>query len=206
MLAALAVLILFGAGLFVVLRGDSPEQTATAEAPARAGVSVFATSCSGCHGASGQGGINAPSLAGGAVLEAFPDVEDQIAVVSNGRANMPSFSSLLSAEEIIGVVDFTRDELADVEDDPESAELASQRERTAADLYGETCAFCHGVDGEGLAAPRIGGGATLITYPDINSEIAVVADGIGTMPSFSTQLSEDQLREIVTYTRGELPG
>lgn len=51
----------------------------------------------------------APALRGAAVRKwKFPDVEDQIAFVTDGQGSMPSFGGQLSPAEIRQVVDFTR--------------------------------------------------------------------------------------------------
>ena len=77
------------------------------------GAAVFGQSCAGCHGGDGSGGIG-PRLAGGRVVANFPDPQDQIAVVTNGRGGMPAFAERLSAEEIAAVVEYTRTVLAEV--------------------------------------------------------------------------------------------
>ena len=74
------------------------------------GQQVYSQSCASCHGQSGEGGIG-PKLGEGAVVEAFPDIDDQIAIIANGRGNMPSFRNQLSAEEIEAVAVFEREEL-----------------------------------------------------------------------------------------------
>jgi cytochrome c551 len=71
------------------------------------GAAVYSDGCAGCHGANGQGGVG-PRLADGRVVERFPDIDDQIAVVTDGRGGMPSFDGRLSADEIAAVVDYTR--------------------------------------------------------------------------------------------------
>lgn len=53
------------------------------------------------------GGVG-PLLSGGAAVRKFPDVEDQIAFVTDGQGSMPSFGGQLSPAEIRQVVDFTR--------------------------------------------------------------------------------------------------
>jgi cytochrome c oxidase cbb3-type subunit 3 len=73
-----------------------------------AGAAIYADKCAVCHGAGGEGG-RGPRLSDGAVVEAFPDVDDEIVVVTRGRAGgMPSFASRLSAREIRQVVEYTR--------------------------------------------------------------------------------------------------
>ena len=77
------------------------------------GAVVFGQRCAGCHGGDGSGGIG-PRLAGGRVVANFPDPQEQIAVVTNGRGGMPAFGERLTPEEIAAVVDYTRTVLAEV--------------------------------------------------------------------------------------------
>ncbi len=77
------------------------------------GAALFGQRCAGCHGGDGSGGIG-PRLAAGRVVANYPDPQDQIAVVTNGRGGMPAFAERLSPEEIAAVVDYTRTVLADV--------------------------------------------------------------------------------------------
>lgn len=69
------------------------------------GTGIYAANCATCHGVDGQGGVG-PRLAG--VAARYPDVETQIAVVTNGRNAMPAFRGRLTATEIRAVVDHTR--------------------------------------------------------------------------------------------------
>ncbi len=110
-IAALAAAFAFVVGLFVPRDDDGggtsqPDGAASGEVD---GAAVFTASCAGCHGRDGQGGIG-PQLAG-EVVDRFPDIEDQIAVVTDGRGGMPSFDGRLSPEEIEAVVTYTREEL-----------------------------------------------------------------------------------------------
>jgi mono/diheme cytochrome c family protein len=72
---------------------------------------TFQERCSGCHGVSGDGGTG-PKLSGGAVARKYPNIEDQIAVVTNGRDGMPAFKGKgLNAAQIRAVVEYTRTQL-----------------------------------------------------------------------------------------------
>ena len=72
------------------------------------GRNVYIKRCVACHGRDGTG-IRGRALGQGAVLEAYPEITDQIAVVSYGyRAGMPSFEEVLTPEQIMAVVLFTR--------------------------------------------------------------------------------------------------
>ncbi len=68
---------------------------------------VFAERCAGCHGADGGGG-RGPQLSDGRAAANFPDIEDQIVVVTEGRGGMPSFGDRLTPDEIRAVVEFSR--------------------------------------------------------------------------------------------------
>jgi mono/diheme cytochrome c family protein len=106
------ILALLAAVVFVVaLFANEPDSSAdTPAAGPPDGAAVFASNCAGCHGPSGGGGVG-PALAGGAVVDAFPDEADQIAVVTDGRGGMPAFGGRLSADEIEAVVAYTRNDL-----------------------------------------------------------------------------------------------
>ncbi len=66
-------------------------------------------------------------------------------------------------------------------------------------LYGDQCASCHGKTGGGGFGPSLKGIQN--TYPDAADEEAVVADGQGSMPGFSGDLSPEEITAIVAYTR-----
>jgi mono/diheme cytochrome c family protein len=106
--------------VFVVLlftNDPTPPPAVAADAVAAGGLegaAFYGQSCAGCHGGDGSGGIG-PRLAGGRVVANFPDPQDQIAVVTNGRGGMPAFAERLSAEEIAAVVEYTRTVLAAVQ-------------------------------------------------------------------------------------------
>ena len=76
-------------------------------APPIDAAAIFADRCSSCHGSTGGGGIG-PGLSGGRVAGAFPDIEDQVTVVRDGRGSMPSFGDRLTDDELRAVVRFTR--------------------------------------------------------------------------------------------------
>ena len=100
--------LLFAAGLVVVgaiaaiafsgSGGSGPPEL-------RTGPQIYQSQCATCHGRSGQGGIG-PSLVG--VAQRFPNIGDQIAVVTNGRAAMPAFSARLTSRQIRTVVEYER--------------------------------------------------------------------------------------------------
>lgn len=69
---------------------------------------VYREYCASCHGADGGGGVG-PKLGGGAVVDRYPEVADQRAVVERGRAGMPGWRGTLSPAEIDAVVRYERE-------------------------------------------------------------------------------------------------
>ena len=105
---AAEVLALLAIGVFVVmLFANEPGGEGAAAGP---GARIYADRCASCHGSTGDG-ISGPKLADGEVVEAYPDIADEIAVVTDGipRTSMPSFEARgLSPTEIRQVVQYTR--------------------------------------------------------------------------------------------------
>jgi len=101
-LAAAAALILSACG------GDSEPSGDGGEASL--GQSVYEDNCARCHGPDGEGGVG-PQLGDGAVAENYPDIEDQLVVIREGRNGMPAWEGTLSPEEIEAVAMYEREEL-----------------------------------------------------------------------------------------------
>lgn len=105
-LIAVIVALVVAAALLATACGGGGGDT---EARPTTGRGIYKAYCLTCHGADGQGGVG-PQLAG-VVVERFPDIEDQIAYVTNGTGRMPAFRSTLSAGEIRKVVTYERTDL-----------------------------------------------------------------------------------------------
>jgi mono/diheme cytochrome c family protein len=79
--------------------------TSTSVARLQEGAQLFQAKCASCHDV---------KLAT-QVTRDFPNIDDEIAVVTNGRAGpletMPSFAGLLTPEQIREVVEYTRSQL-----------------------------------------------------------------------------------------------
>ena len=87
------VLAVVGAVVAVVLLFANEPDSSTGSTPASPGAALFAANCASCHGADGGGGIG-PQLAGGAVVERFPSVDDQISLRhATGAARCPRSAS-----------------------------------------------------------------------------------------------------------------
>jgi cytochrome c6 len=73
------------------------------------GRGVFVSNCQRCHGPRGQGQVG-PKLAG-VVTNSFPNIQNEINVVTNGVGNMPAWKDKLTAAQIKAVVRYTREVL-----------------------------------------------------------------------------------------------
>jgi mono/diheme cytochrome c family protein len=89
--------------------GGGAEQATPSDPVLAQGQQVYKDHCARCHGSRGGGGAGV-KLAG-VVAQRYPDIEDQIAVIANGRANMPKFSEELSPEEMEAVARWEREGL-----------------------------------------------------------------------------------------------
>ena len=70
-------------------------------------------------------------------------------------------------------------------------------------VYAVHCAICHGRSGLGDTAVALAG-RMRVAYPDASDQIAVVADGRGTMPGFLDRLTADEIEAVVAFTRQRL--
>jgi mono/diheme cytochrome c family protein len=72
-----------------------------------------------------------------------------------------------------------------------------------AQLFAANCASCHGADGGGGLGPRLAGHVTK-KFPDVEDQIAFVKKGKGAMPSFAGDLTDEEIRMVVEFTRTDL--
>lgn len=162
------------------------------------GAEVYAARCAGCHGDEGEGAYG-PALASGAVVVAFPDVADQVTLITEGRDAMPGFGTQLSPEEIDAVVAFTREGLGVSASDP--APGGDESGLDGAALFADHCASCHGAEGNGGVGPQLAGGVSAVRFPDAADQEAVVAAGRNGMPGFDATLSAAEIAAVVAYAR-----
>ena len=87
--------------------GASPPRRPRAVADTGTASACTSETCVICHGEDGLGGHG-----GGAPLNAVPNAAAVAAVVTDGRNNMPSFSTLLTPVEIRDVAAYVAEQLA----------------------------------------------------------------------------------------------
>ncbi len=163
---------------------------------AKEGAQLYTASCVKCHG---EGGNRIPVAPLG-TLEYLEERGDPqlMDAVSRGKSSMPAFARAtggsLSAEQIEAVVLYLR-----------SPQGPARRNSPAGgpnsrDLYVDSCASCHGLDGAKLPQARIGSEE----YVNSRGESAltrIILTGQGGMPAFASSLQGDQVKGILGYLR-----
>ena len=93
-------------------------------------------------------------------------------------------------------------------------------------IYGNNCASCHGASGGGGAGPKLAGGETALTFPNIEDQLAWIRTGSapvkgqpygdpnrpggqriatsGGMPGFEGRLTDEEIQMVAEYERDGL--
>ncbi len=163
---------------------------------------IYASSCSACHGALGEGGIG-PSL-----QISILGFDASLSAISSGVGAMPGFSTSLSSEQIEAITAYSvAFQSADAAGAPAGDETPLPDETPAdganggplasqgPELFAANCAACHGTVGQGgLAAP--------INVPFGSDQlIEIIRLGIGNMPGFDGGLDDDQIAAVAAYVQ-----
>lgn len=154
------------------------------------GAALYGQYCAACHGPQAEGGIGGPLVGSDLGFSA------QVAITANGSGSMPGFSGSLSTAEIEAIINYVAS-LGPGGTTTTIAPGAGPSGVSPAQHYMQFCAACHGPAGEGGI-----GGAIAGTDVVGNALVAVIADGVGTMPGFSGQLSDADIAALATYVEG----
>ena len=161
---------------------------------AAAGAAIFVEKCAPCHGATGMGdGPQAsnlpkkPTALGDLTIARAAAPADWYNVVTNGRmdAYMPPFASL-DDQQRWNVVAY-------------ALSLSSQSLQGKV-IYENNCASCHGLDGKKSAKSNFTDQASMAAL-SLNSLVAVINQGVDTMPAFEGKLSETEQYAAAAYLR-----
>jgi mono/diheme cytochrome c family protein len=172
--------------------GGTPAITTTTTLPPGtspgSGAALYRQHCAGCHGNNADGG------AGGALVGSGLSFAQQVSVTSHGRGTMPGFSSTLTSGEIDSIIRY----IAGLggPGSPTTTTVPPDEE-SGSSIYGRMCAACHGAGGSGGS-----GGAIAGTSFHGSSLAGVIANGLGGMPGFGSQLNDGQMARLVNYVEG----
>jgi ubiquinol-cytochrome c reductase cytochrome c subunit len=172
--------------------GASAGQTVVADV--QTGHALFLQSCAACHGAQGEGGPSAPSIANaGAALTDFVLRTGRMPLADPSqpsRRGTPVFDGP-SIEAIVAYVGSLGGGPPIPQVQTTGADLAAGRQ-----LYTANCAACHGATGAGGAV-----GGDFVAPPLFQSDATTVGEAVisgpGPMPVFS--LPPDQLNDLAAY-------
>jgi len=87
---------------------------------------------------------------------------------------------------------------------PSNTTASAGAPRGGAEIYASLCAGCHGKTGQGSIGPALGQGKAAKNFPNAADEIDIVTNGEGGMPAFGDDLSQDELKAVVEFTRSGL--
>ena len=172
----------------------------------QAGGAVFRTWCAQCHG-SGAAGVQAsgyPNLLdddwlwGGDIEAITATIRHGIRTEDDADARwseMPAFGELLEPEEIEQVVNFVSTLSGGSAMDATQVEAGSV-------VFADNCASCHGDAGMGdceQGAPNLTDAIWLYGGDHERLVETVTYSRFGVMPSWTSRLSEAQIRAVATY-------
>ena len=177
--------------------------TTAAAGSALSGANLYMQNCSGCHGLHGEGGP------GGAVAGTSLSRSQTISVITGGTGGMPGFASQLSAAEIAAIADHvlgtagsgaTGDPTASAGRSEDQLLIPPELTEGHA-LFGRFCAACHGANGEGGPGGAVAGVSLSAVELD-----EIIRNGVGSMPGFAGQMSDEELAALVAYTEALASG
>jgi mono/diheme cytochrome c family protein len=210
MRAGVVLMALFFA-MFPAYRLYEPAGRAEARANQRAflaaqGADLFDSSCSGCHGEAGIGGI-APAVGTRDFLELADDTQiSQLIAHGMPGSEMVAYSidlgGPLTSSQIGAITTYLRSLEADAASNPLWRTPLADRDLDGRDLFVMACARCHGPDLEGIegVAPAIGRRSDAAEESD--AWIARrISEGEDEMPRFGRVLTPEQIELIVAYLR-----
>jgi mono/diheme cytochrome c family protein len=102
------LLVVAVATVFAACGGSSAPAT-PADPVLAHGQDIYNSKCASCHGKGGNGGLG--TKLAGVVANRYPDIDDQKAVIENGKGSMPAWKDKLSDDDITAVARYEREVL-----------------------------------------------------------------------------------------------
>jgi mono/diheme cytochrome c family protein len=175
------------------------------------GIEIYAAECVACHGADGLGTTLAPALNDPAVRA--KDAAEIERTILNGVPTtlMASWQNTLSTEQVTALVDLITswDTVPDgsIPAPDEPIAVTAQSLELGASLYSQSCARCHGVDGQGTRrAPTLNVKSYLADTNDAALQQIITLGVSGTaMPAWGDRLTDADIQAIVGFIRSWEP-
>ncbi len=144
--------------------------------------------CTGCHGASGEGGIG-PSLQVLTLSE-----QEMSAIVAGGIGAMPGLAGTLTDGQIATISKYV------VRLQSPTATTTTTTVPTTTNgskLYQSECAACHGSYGAGSIGPSVQASGM-----SESETVEVISVGTALMPAYANLLTQEQIANVATYSVG----
>ena len=144
--------------------------------------------CTGCHGASGEGGIG-PSLQ---VLTLTK--REMSAIVADGIGTMPGLAGTLTEGQIATVSKYV------VQLQSPTATTTTTTVPTTTNgskLYQSECALCHGSYGNGNIGPPV-----QTSTMSESETVTIISQGAALMPAYAGLLTQEQIANVAAYSVG----
>jgi cytochrome c oxidase cbb3-type subunit III len=175
---------------FAAMTLDHLAQDPDAMATAR---SLFANSCTACHGSDGRGARGFPDLTDGDWLYGN-EPETLVATIANGRAGvMPAWQAVLGGDGVAEIVAYLRA----VRGEPMSGAAGN-----GAAKFATYCVACHGADGTGnrvIGAPNLTDSIWLYGGDAETLGQSVAAGRNGQMPAYRDAMGDDRVRLLAAF-------
>jgi mono/diheme cytochrome c family protein len=169
------------------------------------GRDLYGEHCAMCHGEEAEGDI------GPGLDDYDADDGDFYEILSTGvEGEMPGFGSQLDGRALWSIITFLQSlSEGDEPEAGESAPLEPQGYDPAAieaggEIFGARCAMCHGKGLEGSIGPSLVDDIFAGQEGDVpdSAYLKVISEGReGGMPTFGAQLTEEEIRSVVSFIR-----
>lgn len=160
---------------------------------------LFANNCAVCHGSDAKGALGFPNLTNGN-WRWGGDAETIKTSILNGRvAAMPAWGAVIGEKGVKDVAAYVRNDLAGLPlPEGSDADLAA-----GAKVFAQTCAVCHGADGQGtqaMGAPQLTRSAGWIYGSSMAQLQQTIRHGRnGHMPAQEPHLGNDKVHLVAAY-------
>lgn len=171
------------------------------------GVTLYAQQCVACHGADGLGTSLAPAL--NDPLVSGKEASEIERVIRNGVAGtlMAGWQNALTDDEITAlltlITDWDQVPSGAIPAPDQPVPVTQESLQLGADLYAQSCARCHGAEGQGTQrAPSLNVKSYLGETSDAVLQQIVTLGVPGTaMPAWGDRLSDAEIQAVVGFMR-----
>ncbi len=182
--------------LYAQYRDLSLDELVQTPAAVKMGRRIFASDCSVCHGAKGEGSFGFPNLADEEWMWGFEDADIEVTIAGGRNAVMMPWEDIIGLDDVNEVTEYVL-QLAGREVDEELASLGATH-------FGMYCIACHGADGKGqkfFGAPDLTNEIWLYGNSRARIEHVIKRGRNGVMPGFEGRLGSDKVHILAGYVK-----